>query len=93
MPNPTIRISMTKAFTGILNPFFLSVTNTYRQGNTNSVKNVAEIKPPITTVANGLCTSAPALPERAIGKKPREATEAVIITGLNLTAVPCITRL
>ena len=29
-------------------------------------------RPPITTVANGRCTSAPALVARAIGKKPKE---------------------
>jgi hypothetical protein len=32
----------------------------YSIGSTNSVRNVAVTKPPITTVAKGFCTSAPA---------------------------------
>jgi hypothetical protein len=52
------------------------------------VKAVAVIRPPITTVANGRCTSAPDEDEIAIGKNPNEATAAVISTGLNLTRVP-----
>ena len=64
----------------------------YNNGNTNSVRNVAVIKPPITTVANGFCTSAPALLLNAIGKKnPKLATVAVINTGRNLIFVPSIT--
>ena len=39
------------------------------------------MRPPITTVAKGRCTSAPALVEIAIGKNPNVATEAVIRTG------------
>ena len=50
---------------------------------------VAVNKPPITTVANGLCTSAPAFVDIAIGKKPRAAAEAVSNTALNLSLVPC----
>ncbi|MNS54142.1 hypothetical protein D3C72_869230 [compost metagenome] len=65
----------------------------YSKGNTNKVKNVAESSPPITTVANGFCTSAPALCDIAIGKKPNEATVAVIKTGRSLIFVPSITRL
>ena len=45
---------------------------------------MAVISPPITTVASGFCTSAPAEVDNAIGRKPREATAAVIITGRNL---------
>ena len=61
---------------------------TYRIGSTKSVKKVAMSKPPITTVANGRCTSAPAPLLMAIGKKPSEATKAVISTGRSLTLVP-----
>ena len=32
----------------------------YKMGKTNKVNNVAVNKPPITTVANGFCTSPPA---------------------------------
>ena len=62
-------------------------------GKTNNVSNVATSKPPITTVASGLCTSAPAPLLNAIGRKPRDATNAVINTGRNLTFVPDITTL
>ena len=44
--------------------------------------------PPITTVASGRCTSAPAPLLIAIGKKPSEATKPVISTGRNLIFVP-----
>ena len=54
-------------------------------GNTSNVSNVLVIKPPITTVANGRCTSAPSPCESAIGKKPIEATRAVIKTGRKRT--------
>lgn len=37
-------------------------------------------KPPITTVAKGRCTSAPSPELTAIGRKPNEATKAVIKT-------------
>ena len=39
--------------------------------------------PPITTVAKGRWTSAPVPVAKAIGIKPREATNAVIKTGRN----------
>ena len=39
--------------------------------------------PPITTVAKGLCTSAPMPVLNAIGRKPRLATKVVISTGRN----------
>ena len=54
------------------------------------VRKVAVNNPPITTVANGRCTSAPPEVDIAIGKNPREATDAVIMTGLSLTLVPVI---
>ncbi len=42
----------------------------------------------MTTVANGRCTSAPAPLLRAMGRKPSEATLAVISTGRRRLAVP-----
>ncbi len=63
----------------------------YKMGNTKRVKKVAINKPPITTVANGRCTSAPEPLLRAIGKKPKLATKAVINTGRSLCLVPVIT--
>ena len=53
---------------------------------------VEEIKPPITTVASGFWTSAPAETVSAMGRKPKEATAAVIITGLSLAFKPLRTR-
>ena len=44
--------------------------------------------PPITTVAKGLCTSAPVPTLSAIGMKPKLATSAVINTGRNLVMAP-----
>jgi len=44
--------------------------------------------PPMTTVASGRCTSAPAPVEIAIGMKPRLATRAVITTGRRRVAAP-----
>ena len=52
-----------------------------RAGKTSNVSSVALIKPPITTVARGFCTSAPVPVASAIGTKPSEATRAVIATG------------
>ena len=60
----------------------------YNTGKTNSVRKVAVINPPITTVASGRCTSAPAPLLNAIGKNPNEATAAVINTGRNRISVP-----
>ena len=59
----------------------------YKQGNTARVSTVAVNSPPITTVASGLCTSAPAPLLSAMGRKPRDATEAVIRIGRNLASV------
>ena len=50
-------------------------------GSTSSVRSVLEIRPPITTVARGFCTSAPVPVARAMGTKPSEATSAVMRTG------------
>ena len=71
--------------------FILPVKRMYKHGNTTNVKKVAVIKPPITTVAKGFCTSAPAPPENAIGRKPKAATLAVIKTGRKRILVPSIT--
>ncbi len=49
---------------------------------------VAVTKPPITTVANGRCTSAPAFVDIAIGKNPNAAAEAVSSTGRNRSVAP-----
>ena len=64
----------------------------YKTGKTIKVRMVEVINPPITTVAKGRCTSAPAEVDKAMGRKPIEATEAVIITGLNLMFTPINTR-
>ena len=71
--------------------FFFS-SQAYNTGNTTSVKIVALINPPITTVANGRCTSAPALVEIAMGKNPKAAAEAVSKTGLKRSWVPRLMR-
>ena len=49
-------------------------------GSTSSVSTVAVINPPMTTVASGFCTSAPAPTAIAIGMKPTMATSAVVST-------------
>ena len=49
---------------------------------------VDRIKPPITTVASGRCTSAPADVAMAIGTKPSEATSPVRNTGRSRRGVP-----
>ena len=66
--------------------------STYITGSTSKVSAVAVINPPITTVASGRCTSAPAPLLNAMGRKPSEATEAVISTGRRRAAVPWRTR-
>ena len=52
------------------------------------MSNVAEIRPPITTVASGFCTSAPEPVAIAIGTKPRLATSAVMTTGRRRIIAP-----
>ena len=83
-----INITVTGYF--FLSGFILS-NHTYNTGNTSKVSKVAETKPPITTVANGRCTSAPAPLLNAMGKNPSEATAAVINTGRKRILVPCNT--
>ena len=67
---------------------FLVSTHLYKIGNTIKVKSVDVNIPPITTVANGRCTSAPADVDIAIGKKPRISVEAVSKMGLILRIEP-----
>ena len=64
----------------------------YKIGKTNKVSKVEVNKPPITTVAKGRCTSAPADCENAIGKKPKAAAAAVSNTGRKRSVVPFITK-
>ena len=52
------------------------------------VSKVEERIPPITTVAKGLCTSAPVLVLSAMGKKPSAATKATINIGRSLSIAP-----
>ena len=49
---------------------------------------VDEMTPPMTTVASGRCTSAPAPVAIAIGTNPSEATRAVINTGRSRVSAP-----
>ena len=65
--------------------------HSYNTGRTTSVRNVELIMPPITTVASGRWTSAPALVESAIGIKPKAATAAVMSTGRKRVRDPSIT--
>ena len=62
--------------------------SSYSKGSTNRVSMVEDKIPPITTVANGRCTSAPVPVAIAIGKNPNEATSAVISTGRKRVSVP-----
>lgn len=55
--------------------------HSYKTGKNINVSNVNVINPPITTVANGLCTSESIDADKAIGKKPKLATQAVMSTG------------
>ena len=74
-----------------LGPDFLTArfsNQRYRTGRSTSVSRVADTRPPMTTVASGRCTSAPAPWLMAIGRKPREATAAVIKTGRSRVSVP-----
>ena len=57
-----------------------------------SVRIVAVSSPPMTTVARGRCTSAPSLVERAIGMKPSDATNAVMMTGRSRSIHPSTIR-
>ena len=95
---PTNNRKIVKGFTRSLSLafplFFFSLLNKeYITGKTINVSRVEVINPPITTVANGRCTSAPAPVETAIGKKPKAAAEAVNKTARNLSWAPFIIRL
>ena len=46
--------------------------------------------PPITTVANGRCTSAPVPVASAMGTNPSDATRAVISTGRSRVREPSV---
>jgi hypothetical protein len=63
----------------------------YSTGKRNSVRTVELNRPPITTDASGRCTSAPVEVARAIGMKPKLATEAVISTGRSRRLAPART--
>ena len=60
---------------------FFRSTHSYSTGSHTSFKNTELIKPPLTTMASGFCTSAPAQVARAIGTKPKLVASAVISTG------------
>src|SRR3546814_18611342 len=47
--------------------------HSYNTGSRNSVNKVEVINPPTTTVASGLCVSAPTPLDRSIGTRPRIA--------------------
>jgi hypothetical protein len=51
---------------------------------------VEVMMPPMTTVASGRCTSAPAPVATAMGTKPKLATSAVISTGRSRVSEPSI---
>ena len=59
--------------------------NRYNEGKTIRVKNVATNNPPITTVAKGRCTSAPAPLLIAIGKNPEKLQLPSSAMGRNRT--------
>ena len=59
----------------------LPCTNRYNNDNTSNVNKVDDKIPPMTTVANGRCTSAPVPVTSATGTNPSDATNAVINTG------------
>ncbi|MNI31889.1 hypothetical protein D3C73_857840 [compost metagenome] len=50
-------------------------------GKTSKVKMVADISPPIMTIASGFCDSEPIPVESAAGNNPIEAINAVMTTG------------
>ena len=71
--------------------FFDSI-NLNNTGKTTKVSKVAVNNPPMTTVANGRCTSAPARVEIAIGKKPKAAAKAVNNTGRSRSVAPLMIK-
>ena len=54
----------------------------------NKLNTVSHIKPPITTVANGLEVSEPIPVDIAAGRRPIAAIIAVMITGRILDSTP-----
>ena len=60
----------------------------YNKGTTSKVSSVAVNSPPMTTVAKGRCTSAPADPDTAMGRKPNMAAVAVRRMGRMRSCVP-----
>src|SRR5690606_16014646 len=88
-PNNITKIAVAvTAFLFSLNLKDLFSTQWYNIGNTNKVNNVDVNKQPITTLARGRCTSAPAEAETAIGRKPKISVNAVSIMGRILRLVP-----
>ena len=67
---------------------FERVATKSKLGKTSNVKIVDETIPPITTVANGRCTSEPVPCDIAIGMNPNEATSAVMSTGRRRITAP-----
>ena len=65
--------------------------DTYKAGKTTKVKNVAVIKPPMITMANGRWVSDPISWLKAIGNRPRAANKAVMSTVLNRCKDPSFT--
>src|SRR5581483_10262421 len=63
-------------------------TQSYKTGSKTSFKNVDVSNPPMTTIARGRCTSAPAPVAIAIGTNPRLATSAVIKIGRSRVSEP-----
>jgi hypothetical protein len=68
-----------------------SKTHSYRTGSSINVSKVEVTSPPMTTEAKGRCTSEPIEVEKAMGKKPMLATQAVINTGRSLRFAPAKT--
>ena len=81
MPFPGLFLNGFLIYFGLLNIL-------KNNGSAIIVSIVEVINPPMTTVASGLCTSAPAPVEIAIGKKPIAAAAAVSITGRSRSLVP-----
>src|SRR5690554_7705537 len=73
-----------------LTPLFMCgfAARAAKVGSTSRVNAVAVNNPPITTVASGFCTSAPAPVAIAIGMKPTMTTSAVVRTARRRLAAP-----
>ncbi len=83
-------------YTNSLRLFFSALVRSRNEGAEgidaellNTIENpIAESNPPITTVASGRCTSEPSPEFRAMGRKPRLATSAVVMTGRRRCMAP-----